>query len=54
MSARGRLVCTYCSNRKYGWCTDSCPLLVRYPLLGMSVIRGYTVLNLMADLVFFV
>ena len=28
----------YCG--KYGWCTDTCPLLGRCPLLGMSVIRG--------------
>ena len=27
MSARGRLV-LYCSNEKYGQCTDSCPLQV--------------------------
>ena len=44
MSARRRLV-LYCSNGKYGWCTDSCLLLGRCPLLGMSIIRGSTVLH---------
>ena len=47
MSAHGRLV-LFCSNRKYDWCTDSCLLLGRCPLLGMSVIRSSTVLVLIA------
>ena len=42
MSTREWLV-LYCSNGKYGWCTDSCPLLDRWPLLVMSIVRGSTV-----------
>ena len=37
VSTRERLV-LYCSNGKYGWCSDSCPLLGRCPLLGMSIV----------------